>query len=592
MTDEPTTAAEPPEQEEPLLIVERSVGTTPEGQAANALLLSLSRAARSFLLYDPSNEAIRTFLGDLRDKARAFVEAHGRLDLEVRPFELVLRGETVYIERDRERSLAFRMFRDGVRRLIMDQGVTWEELLRLLEVLSIRYSGVRQQEDDIVTLLWKAGFQHIEIEAVEGVLPDEDEDSGEAGVPLGAGGGGGGRASPRLAPHVEAPPDRDLPLPKLTLPRALAWDALREPDLVHLRSELASTQLPRACLDLVGKLLALVASPTDPMEIGDVYNMLVEVRDFLLAEEQVAQCLSLLDLIEPLRETDPELVDRLLAGFVDPRALSRILASVQAVHTAPPPELVLLLERVGGNHLGSMLHLLGSDRHQNHRRITRQLIEILSEGRHDEVAAAMLATEDPAVAADLVRVLARVEPEALYEHLEPLAERQHADITGELLHFLTQQEQDPKLEGALLSIMSHAPSSSLRVQAITDLGERGRPSLLDRLADWVDQHPTELTVEEAEALGRAMARLHPRRARLRFRTWIRPEGLFARMLGSSSQAEMPQWVAASGLEFIDGEEDDKVLEWLRDRAGARLSRRCQASLVRRRRRRRGGEGHG
>jgi hypothetical protein len=183
MTDEPTTAAEPPEQEEPLLIVERSVGTTPEGQAANALLLSLSRAARSFLLYDPSNEAIRTFLGDLRDKARAFVEAHGRLDLEVRPFELVLRGETVYIERDRERSLAFRMFRDGVRRLIMDQGVTWEELLRLLEVLSIRYSGVRQQEDDIVTLLWKAGFQHIEIEAVEGVLPDEDEDSGEAAVP-------------------------------------------------------------------------------------------------------------------------------------------------------------------------------------------------------------------------------------------------------------------------------------------------------------------------------------------------------------------------------------------------------------------------
>ena len=40
----------------------------------------------------------------------------------------MLRGaEVVYLERNRERSLAFRLFRDGVRRLTISPDVAWEE---------------------------------------------------------------------------------------------------------------------------------------------------------------------------------------------------------------------------------------------------------------------------------------------------------------------------------------------------------------------------------------------------------------------------------------------------------------------------------
>lgn len=80
---------------------EARLGGTPGGRAANAALLALSRASRSFLLYDPLNEAIRSFIKDLRFKMyEAFVET-GPLALEVRPFEMVLDGEVVYLERDR-----------------------------------------------------------------------------------------------------------------------------------------------------------------------------------------------------------------------------------------------------------------------------------------------------------------------------------------------------------------------------------------------------------------------------------------------------------------------------------------------------------
>ncbi len=148
---------------------------TDQGNAASRSLMSLSRAARAFLLYDPSNEAIRVFLEAIQTSFMNYLDTYGPLILSVRPYEIAVSGEVVYKEEERERSLAFKLFRDGVRRLTVFEDVEWSELLRLLEILSIRYSGIRLNEDDIVTLLWKANFQHIEVEAVEGFVPEEED---------------------------------------------------------------------------------------------------------------------------------------------------------------------------------------------------------------------------------------------------------------------------------------------------------------------------------------------------------------------------------------------------------------------------------
>ncbi len=146
-----------------------------QGNAASRSLMSLSRAARAFLLYDPSNEAIRVFLEAIQTSFMSYLDTYGPLILSVRPYEIAVEGEVVYKEEERERSLAFKLFRDGVRRLTVFEDVEWSDLLRLLEILSIRYSGIRLNEDDIVTLLWKANFQHIEVEAVEGFVPEEED---------------------------------------------------------------------------------------------------------------------------------------------------------------------------------------------------------------------------------------------------------------------------------------------------------------------------------------------------------------------------------------------------------------------------------
>jgi len=143
-------------------------------QAASAAVVALARAARSFVLYDPRNDVVRALLGEYQARLRGALDAHGDLALELRPDEILCRGEVVYRDADREKSLAWKLFRDGVRRVVVRVGSDWDEHLRLLEIAALRSVGVRQAEDDTVTLLRKAGFRGIEIEAVEGFVPSEE----------------------------------------------------------------------------------------------------------------------------------------------------------------------------------------------------------------------------------------------------------------------------------------------------------------------------------------------------------------------------------------------------------------------------------
>src|SRR5437773_3356045 len=136
------------------------------------LLTLLATTSRSFLLYDARNDAIRSFLSQLVEGFAETLREEHAIRVEVRPFEIAFEGQPVYLNRDRERSLAFRLYRDGVRALTFHEGFGPEELASLLEILSIRYSGVHQHEDDTVTLLWKAAFQNLEVVALEGVAPE------------------------------------------------------------------------------------------------------------------------------------------------------------------------------------------------------------------------------------------------------------------------------------------------------------------------------------------------------------------------------------------------------------------------------------
>ncbi|MGC3998739.1 MAG: hypothetical protein QM767_15310 [Anaeromyxobacter sp.] len=288
---------------------------SPRAQAAAALMSALGKAARAFTLYDPANTIVRKFIEDYRAAAEA-ATAMGPVAVDVKPFELMVAEEVIYREEDRERSLAFKLFRDGVRKVTYLPGVDFRELLMLLQILAIRYAGVRQSEDDVVTLLKKAEMRTILVTAVEGYAPDEEEP--EEGI------------RPRGG---EPPPDFDQPFPKLPPPGPVAYRPVPDEALAPLRAETTDEALARSALQLAAELMAWAARSALPVE--DAAQYCSELRDFLVAEHDLNALAQLADLVQ--RQPPGPLRDGVLRGLADARLVEAVLAAAEVGGGELPP---------------------------------------------------------------------------------------------------------------------------------------------------------------------------------------------------------------------------------------------------------------
>jgi hypothetical protein len=555
---------------------ELRLGSSERGVAANGVILALTRAARSFLLYDPANEAIRHFLQALRTTVESYLATYGELPLVVRPFELVVGTEVVYLDRDRERSLAFRLYRDGVRRVTLGADLTWHELLKLLEILSIRYTGVRQAEDDVVVLLWKAGFTHIQLEAVEGFVPEEElGDTGAAPAGMGAGGS-----------HIEAPADFDLPLPTLTALGPLRYRALAAGETSRLLEEDSNQALPELCVRLSAELLAAAADPTDSLPFVEIVPQLREIRDFLLAEGLLASVLDLVTLLASSRFATPADAherDVLLASFGDERGLGRLLRSVPRDATTAPPEMVQLLDLLPGNHLRMIVQVLGTERGEATRRVARSLMERYV-ARQSAWIIEQITVADPAVAGELLRVLAIGDPTRALDGVQAAAVRPEIELQLEALHVLEHAPTGP-IATRLLTTLLGAPSEEVRIRALDLVGRLGQRPTFSPLVDRVKRDAAlRLSTREAEAIGEALARCDPFRAQEIFREWLKPRGMFSLVLPGHT---ILQRVAVAGLVHLPGDDIEALVKQTADRAGSELAAFCTASLVKRRRLARG-----
>ena len=274
----------------------------------------------------------------IREAMYTALEQYEEMDLEIRPFEMLRDGEVVYLERDRERSLAFKLFRDGVRSVIIEPEVAWEELLRLLEILSIRFTGIRQQEDDVVTLLLKAGFKGIRISAVEGFVPDDEEYCGDDPDAAAA---RQYRSKRRMESHVEVPHDWDTPVPKLPETKDdISFVSIPDDIESQLQREASSASLAKNTVRLVTEMMRIVADPTDPTQPEDVEHLVAEVRDFLLSDGQLSSLLNLMKNIDDiLKDTDQD-PEELLRTFANERAISKIIRGIPKGTEDPPEDLI------------------------------------------------------------------------------------------------------------------------------------------------------------------------------------------------------------------------------------------------------------
>jgi hypothetical protein len=523
----------------------------PRHQRVSELLTKLATTARSFLLYDPGNAAIHRFLSSLLETFLTTLRDERRLALAVRPFELHFEGRVVYLNHDRERSLAFRLYRDGVRTLTFYEGFQWEELARLLEILSIRYTSIRQREDDMVTLLWRAGFRHLEVVAVEGIVPDERSEAEEAAAPASA-------ARPALA----LPDDMDLPRPALPPPVGPTWVTVPEERLESLRAEVWGSALPGDCLSLLEHLRRQLADPEAMLRFSEVAHIFQEVRDYLLTEHHLVPLKALLVFLWNLANEEQPAWDLgrhaviydVLDSCGDRPAIRRLLRSVPPDERQLRPELLKVLDCICPDPVAAVADVLSEERSAAARAVGRQVLEHYGVRRPEAIHKRFLEA-DGQLASDLLRVIGRIGGEGSVAFIASQSSHPDPAVQDEVLWQLGRMPYSGSVGRALLEIFRRSVGDR-RSRVLEMIARTHDSRFIDHLAEHVDQHGGSLSPDEAAQIGRVMGMLGGEASVDRWQEWLRPASGRRRGL----EGPLPRIItAALALSEIPGERAAEAL---------------------------------
>ena len=132
-----------------------------------AVIGSLERALVTRRLYATDHPLFLDATSDLLARFGDFFVKYAYLRLDVTLGELKIESRAVMQCEPREPEIPFRLYKDGVRELKFQRGMTREELLDFLAVLEVDSKRLGEIDEDLVSLAWSKGFKSIQFFAID-----------------------------------------------------------------------------------------------------------------------------------------------------------------------------------------------------------------------------------------------------------------------------------------------------------------------------------------------------------------------------------------------------------------------------------------
>ena len=131
------------------------------------LINGLVKALRAFHMYLPNNPIYQRAMDNVRAAFSPIWAVLDELVLTVAETDFVWEEQVVYHQASKSESVAWGLFKDGMRTLTIRRGAEEEELLRFLETINRARYLAADAGDDLLTLLWEQEFVLIQYQFVE-----------------------------------------------------------------------------------------------------------------------------------------------------------------------------------------------------------------------------------------------------------------------------------------------------------------------------------------------------------------------------------------------------------------------------------------
>ena len=384
-------------------------------------MLVLTKGLRATQLYLANNPVYQRAIENLRAAFRQIWQSTDDLVLDVGETDLRWEDSVVYSQDQRTESIAWTLFKDGIRSLTFKPGVEEREIIEFLGVLQKARNLQPDAPDDLLTLLWGADFQLIAYTFRELVA--------EGAVPIAAGATGVPSSSEQVRRMVaqEAPAKREGIVSIEEFDTTLYFLDDKEVEYLHGEIEREYKQ------DLRRNVLAMVYDLLELQTYGTVRAELISIVEnfipYLLAGgdyRSVAYILREIRVIlQRARELIPEhrqALEGLPARLSQPDALSQLLQSVDEAPVPPTDEeLSELFQELRAEALTTMMVWLPKLTNERVKEMVGTAAARLAQAHTAEVLKA-LASEDSAAQLETVRLAGRLKlvgaPEGMGRLLE------------------------------------------------------------------------------------------------------------------------------------------------------------------------------
>ncbi len=138
---------------------------------ARDLTSALIKTIKAFRFYPPDNPSLKGFRDQLLKKFHFFLNKYQSLVIQVGEYDLSFKGKILYEVKDVKTSLAFLLYKDGLREIRFMNGLEEWEIQGIIDILK-QGDFINQLEDDIVTMMWEKDFMHISYLATDEFLEE------------------------------------------------------------------------------------------------------------------------------------------------------------------------------------------------------------------------------------------------------------------------------------------------------------------------------------------------------------------------------------------------------------------------------------
>jgi HEAT repeat protein len=138
-------------------------------EKAEAVFNCLSKLVLGKKIYAKNNPALLRFSSEFAASLHDFFEDEDVLVVSIDKHQILWNEQVVYENDRRDESIAFILYKDGVGELTIHKTVTPQETEQFVDLIKEAVKAVWQDED-IVTQLWKADFEHISYRVLDNYL--------------------------------------------------------------------------------------------------------------------------------------------------------------------------------------------------------------------------------------------------------------------------------------------------------------------------------------------------------------------------------------------------------------------------------------